>query len=166
MHPFIAEQLVASHQTDLHEAARHHRFVMAARAATARTPRTRLRWPLRVSGVLLLGITLIAFTDASAVFGSSLSRPAVRPEWVTLVGFTPEAEERIRFEPGASRFWPAGEHIVGVAVVAGSLTVYGPAGERTVYTAGDGYAAGWTGYRAENETADPVEISVTRHARP
>lgn len=59
-----------------------------------------------------------------------------------------------------------GRKIVAVAVVAGTLTVYGPAGERHVYTAGDRYSAGRSAYRTVNETDDPVESSVTSHAQP
>jgi len=46
------------------------------------------------------------------------------------------------------------------------LTVYGADGERRVYAAGEGYAAGWTTYRTVNETDEPVETLVTNHVRP
>jgi hypothetical protein len=46
------------------------------------------------------------------------------------------------------------------------LSVYGPAGERRVYIAGEGCAAGWAAYRTVNETDEPVETVVTTHVRP
>ncbi len=166
MHPFVAEQLMADHQARAHEAARHSRLVRSVTAARPRSARAEFPRHLRLAAVLALGATLLAFTDANAVFDPRPSKPGVSTEPVTLVGLARSGEERIVYEPGASRAWAAGEHIVAVAVVAGALTVYGPAGERHVYTAGEGFAAGWTPYRTVNETDDQVETMVTSHVRP
>lgn len=166
MHPFVAEHLVADHQARAHEAARQSRLVRSVSTARPRSPRAQFSWPSRLAAVLVLGVTLLAFTDANALFDSGPSRPGVRTKSVTLVGLTPLGVERVDYEPGASRAWAANEHIVAVAVVAGMLTVYGPADERHVYTAGEGYAAGWTAYRTVNETEEPVETWVVSHARP
>lgn len=166
MHPFVAEQLVSHHQARAHDAARHSRLVKAVASCRPRRARARFSRSVQVAAVLVLGLTLIGITGGTADPDSGPSGPGVRTDSVTLVGLTPEAVERVSYAPGAARDWPAGEHVVGVAVVAGTLTVYGPGSQRHVYTAGQGYAAGWTAYRTVNETDEPVETWVTSHAQP
>jgi hypothetical protein len=65
-----------------------------------------------------------------------------------------------------SRTWSAGPEIVAVKVLSGRLSVYGADGERRVYVAGDGYAAGSVAYRTANETDELVETLVTHHVGP
>jgi hypothetical protein len=112
-------------------------------------------------------VPLIAFSnvDVKANSGAPPSGPGAPAKPAALIGFTPEPVERVDYERGATRAWPAGEHIVTVAVRTGRLTVYGPAGERQVYVAGETYTAGWTAYRTVNETNAIVETLLTRHSR-
>ena len=132
--------------------------------------RTEARRALRPLAVLpaavALALTLAVVTDAKATRDAPPSTSSTRGEAVTLVGLTPQGKERVAYEPGASRSWSPNERIVGVAVLSGRLTVYGPGDERQVYGAGEGYAAGWMAHRTVNETDDPVETLVTSHAHP
>jgi hypothetical protein len=132
----------------------------------ARTEVRRALRPLAViSAAVALAITLAVVAYATAR-GDSPSRSDAGADTVTLVGLTPQSEERVAYEPGASRSWSVRQQVVGVAVVSGTLTVYGPAGDRQVYRAGDGFAAGWMTHRTVNETDDPVETLVTQFSAP
>ena len=168
MHPFIAEQLVADRRAQALADADHSRLVRAV--ATDRPGGARLplepRWRHRLGlGVLGLVAAVVAFAAGPAESGHYPSS-RLRVEPITLVGLTPVASEHLSYEPGASRIWPAGPEIVGVKVLSGRWSVYGPDGERRVYVAGEGYAAGWAAYRGVNETDEPVETLVTTHVRP
>ena len=132
----------------------------------ARTEARRALRPLAIvpaAVALAVAVALMTYASASGEAARSSSVPTER---VTLVGLTPQSEERVAYEPGASRSWSSSERIVGVAVLSGTLTVYGPSGERQVYAAGEGFAAGWMAHRTANETGDPVETLVTSHRRP
>ena len=109
---------------------------------------------------------MAALVSYASPGGEAPSASSASSESVTLVGLTRENDERVAYAPGTSRSWPASRHMLGVTVLSGQLTVYGPAGERQVYGAGDGFAAGWMAHRAVNETHDPVETLVTRFAAP
>ena len=169
MHPFIAEQLVADRHAQALADAHHSRLV---RAVTANRPDgvrppLRPRWRRRLGvGVLGLAAAVVTFAAGPADSGSDRSTPRLRAEPTTLVGLKAIASEHVSYEPGASRMWPAGPDIVGVKVLSGHLTVYGTDGERRVYVAGEGYAAGWAAYRTVNETDEAVEILVPNHVRP
>ena len=132
----------------------------------ARTEARRALRPLAIvpaaCALALLG-ALVTYAPAS---GEAPAKVSTRTEAVTLVGLTPGGVERVAYAPGASRSWSASERIVGVAVLSGTLTLYGPTGERQVYAAGEGFAAGWMAHRAANETDDPVETLITSHRRP
>jgi hypothetical protein len=169
MHPFIAEQLVADRRAQALAEAHHRRLV---RAVTANRPGgvrqpLRPRWRHRLGvGVLGLVAAVVTFAAGPAGSGSDRSTPRLRAEPTTLVGLKAIASEQVSYEPGASRMWPTAPEIVGVKVLSGRLSVYGTDGERRVYVAGEGYAAGWAAYRTVNETDQPVEALVTTHVRP
>lgn len=105
----VTEQLLAYHQARAQEAARHSRLIRSVTAARPRSARARFSWLLRLAAVVALGVTLVRYTDANAVFDSSPSRPGVSTESVTLVGLTPLGVERVTYEAGASREWAADE---------------------------------------------------------
>lgn len=108
----------------------------------------------------------MALAAGPAQSGFGPSTPRLRAEPITLVGLKATAFEYVSYEPGASRAWEAGPEIVGVKVLSGRLSVYGTDGQRRVYIAGEGYAAGWAAYRTVNETDGLVETLVTKHVRP
>lgn len=169
MHPFIAEQLVADRHTQALADAHHSRLVRAATATRPDGDRPRLgpQWRHRLGvGVLGLVAAVVAFAAGPAESDPYPSTSRVRAEPITLVGFGAIASERVSYEPGASRTWSAGPGIVGVKVLSGRLSVYGADGERRLYIAGEGYAAGWAAYRTVNETDELVETLVTNHVRP
>ena len=169
MHPFIAEQLVADRQAQALADAHESRLVRVAKSspqATARPP-SELRWRHRLGvGILGLIAAIVTFAGGPAESGANPSTSRLRPEPVTLVGLKATGSEHVSYVPGASRTWSAGPDIVGVRVLSGRLSVYGTDGERRVYVAGEGYAAGWVGYRTANETDELVETVVTNHVRP
>ena len=105
--------------------------------------------------LLAAGLAVLAVTNQGH------SRETGAP--VTLVGLQVLRTEKVALAPGASRAWPAGDRVQGVAVVSGRVTVYGSTGDRAVYGAGQGFAAGWEPYRMVNETDSPVELLVTFH---
>jgi hypothetical protein len=169
MHPFIAEQLVADRRAQALADAHHSRLVRAVAADPPGGARPRLgpRWRHRL-GVGILGLAAAVVTLAAAPAESG-SYPSTSRHWgepITLVGLRAIASDHVSYEPGASRTWSAGPEIVGVKVLSGRLSVYGADGERRVYIAGEGYAAGWAAYRTVNETDEPVETVVTTHVRP
>jgi hypothetical protein len=168
MHPFIAEQLIADRRAQALADARHSRLV---RAVAAHRPGDDRRlgppWRQRL-GVAILGLVAAIATFAAGPAQSSPhpSTSRLRAEPVSLVGLRATASEHVSYAPGTSRTWSAGPEIVAVKVLSGRLSVYGPDGERRVYLAGDGYAAGWVAYRTVNETDELVETLVTNHVRP
>lgn len=169
MHPFIAEQLVADRRAQALADAHNSRLVRAAAVNQPGGARPRLspRWRHRLGvGILGLIAALVTFAGGPAESGANPSTSRLRPEPVTLVGLEATGSEHVSYEPGASRTWPARPDIIGVRVVSGRLSVYGADGERRVYVAGEGYAAGWVGYRTVNETDELVETVVTNHVRP
>ena len=169
MHPFIAEQLVADRRAQALADAHHSRLVRAAAVNRPGGARRRLgpQWRHRLGvGILCLVAGIATFAAGSAESGPYPSASRLRTEPVTLVGLKATGSDHVSYEPGASRTWPAGPDIVGVNVLSGRLSVYGADGERRVYVAGDGYAAGWVAYRTVNETDEPVETVVTNHVRP
>ena len=168
MHPFIAEQLVADRHVRLLADADHNQRVRAVGAGRPGAAPTAI-WPrwFRRLGIGALGVVgaLVAFAGPPAE-----SRPNSPPspsgaEVATLVGFTPHASERVAYAPGASRAWAPGQTVT-VRVLSGCLSVYDDSsGQRRIYAAGEGYAAGWAPYRAVNETDQEVETLVTTHAQ-
>lgn len=168
MHPFIAEQLVADRRAQALADADHSRLVRAVvnRPGGARPPLGPWWRHHLGAGILGLVAAIATFAAGPAESGPNPSMSRLRPEPVTLVGLTATGTEHVSYEPGASRTWSAGPEIVGVKVLSGRLSVYGPEGERRVYIAGEGYAAGWAAYRAVNETDVRVETLVTNHGRP
>lgn len=169
MHPFIADQLVADRRAQALADAHHSRLVRAVVANRPRSVRPPMlpRWRHRL-GVGALGLVAAIVTFAGGPAESDLypATSGPRAEPITLVGLRATASKHVSYEPGASRTWSAGPEVVGVKVLSGRLSVYGPEGERRVYIAGEGYAAGWAAYRTVNETAGPVETLVTTHVRP
>ena len=169
MHPFIAEQLVADRRAQALADAHHSRLVRAAAASTpsGTRPQSGPRWRHRLRvGILGLVAAIVAFAAGPAESGPYPSTSRLRAEPITLVGLRAIASEQVSYEPGASRTWSAGPEIVAVKVLSGRLSVYGADGERRVYIAGEGYAAGWAEYRTVNETDEHVETLVTNHVRP
>ena len=126
------------------------------------------RWRRRLGmGTLGLAAAIVAtFGSGPTQSGPDLSMYRLASEPMTLVGLRARASEDVSYEPRASRTWSPGPHVVGVKVLSGRLTVYGGDGERRIYVAGEGYAAGWAGYRTVNETDERVETLVTNHVRP
>lgn len=171
MHPFVAEQLVADRRAQALADAHQSRLVRATAAkqplgATAR-PRLEPRWCCRLtSGTIALAATLVAFFSSPVESSPGHSTSPLEVESINLVGLRVIASERLSYEPGASRTWSPGPQIVGVKVLSGRLTVYGPNGQRRIYVAGEGYAAGWAAYRTVNETDQRVETLVTDQVRP
>lgn len=169
MHPFIAEQLVADRRSQALAGAYRSRLVRAVPADLPGGDRSRLgpRWRHRLGvGILGLVAAIVTFAAGPAESGPYPSMSRLRTEPITLVGLRATASEHVYYEPGASRTWSAGRDVVGVKVLSGRLSVYGTDGERRVYIAGEGYAAGWAASRTANETAEPVETLVTTHVRP
>ena len=168
MHPFIAEQLVADRHAQLLAEADHSRLVRAAAADRPLAAQAAVwpRWRFRLGvGTLALVAGLLSFASTPAESRPHSSPSQLGSDHVTLVGLRPDAAEPVSYAPGASRTWPPGRAIIGVKVLSGRLTVYGAEGERRVYVAGEGYAAGWAAYRTVNETDAPVETLVTNHVR-
>lgn len=169
MHPFIAEKLVADRRAQALAEAHHSRLVRAVTANRLVGDRPRLgpRRRHRLSvGILGLVAAVVTFAGGQAESGPNHSTSRLGAEPITLVGLRVTASDHVSYEPGASRTWPAGPEIVGVKVLSGRLSVYGTDGERRVYIAGEGYAAGWASYRTVNETEELVETLVTNHVRP
>jgi hypothetical protein len=169
MHPFIAEQLVADRRAQALADARHSRLVRAVAANRPGGARPRLgrQWRQRLgAGVLGLAAAIVALAAGPAESGPYPSTSRLRAEPITLVGLKATASEQVSYQPGASRTWSPGPEIVGVKVLSGRLSVYGADGERRVYIAGDGYAAGWAAYSTVNETDELVETLVTNHVKP
>lgn len=169
MHPFIAEQLIADRRAQALADARQSRLVRAVATDRPGGAHLRLepRWRHRLGvGALGLVAAVVAFAGSPAQSGPYPSTSRLRAEPITLVGLTPVASEHVSYEPGGSRRWSAGPGIVGIKVLSGRLSVYGTGGERRVYTAGEGFAAGWAEYRTVNETDEQVETLVTNHVRP
>ena len=169
MHPFVAEQLVADRRAQALADAHHSRLVRAAAANRRRDAGpplgTRWRHRLCVATTALVAAT-VAFANGPAESRSDPSTSRVRGEAVTLVGLRATAFDQVSYDPGESRTWSAGPQVVGVKVLSGRLTVYGIDGERRVYAAGEGYAAGWAAYQTVNETYERVETLITNHVRP
>ena len=168
MHPYISEQLVADRRAQALADAHHSRLVRAVTDNRPGGTRPRLgpRWRHRLGvGILGLIAAIVTFAGGPAESGPSPSTSRLRPEPVTLVGLKATGSEHVSYEPGSFRTWSAGPDIVGVRVLSGRLSVYGADGERRVYVAGEGYAAGWVGYRTVNETDELVETVVTNHVR-
>ena len=168
MHPFIAEQLVADRRAQAFADAHQSRLVRACAANRPLVARPALgpRWRRRLCfGPIALAATLVVFASSPVESGPRSTSP-LEVEPITLVGLRAVASERVAYAPGASRTWSPGQHIVGVKVLSGRLTVYGTNGERRIYVAGEGYAAGWAAYRTVNETDHRVETLVTNHVRP
>jgi hypothetical protein len=169
MHPFTAEQLVADRRAQALADAHHSRLVRAVAVNRAPSVRSSMlpRWRQGL-GVGILGLLAAVLTLAGgpAESGANPSTSRPRPEPVTLVGLRAIASEHVSYEPGASRTWSAGPEVVRVKVLSGRLSVHGPNGERRVYVAGEGYAAGWADYRTVNATDQPVETLVTTHVGP
>ena len=169
MHPFIAEQLVADRRAQALAEAHQSRLVrtFAASRPLGARPRWGFRWRRRLCvGTVALVATVVTFASSPAESGPGQSTSPHEVEPITLVGLRAVASEHLSYEPGASQTWSPGPHIVGVKVLSGRLTVYGTNGERSVYAAGEGYAAGWAAYRTVNETDHRVETLVTNHVRP
>ena len=168
MHPFIAEQLVSQRRAQALADTDHSRVVRAAAAdPTLGARRQRLpgwRHCLGV-GALALVTAFATFVSSPAESGPDSSTSLLGAEPVTLVGLTPNAVEHVSYDPGMSRSWSPGRQIVAVKVLSGHLTISRANGERRVYVAGKGYAAGWAAYRAVNETDAPVETLVIRHVQ-
>ena len=169
MHPFIAEQLVADRRAQALTDANHSRLVQAVAVNQPGGARPSMlpRWRHRLGvGILGLLAAVVTFAGGPAESGPKPWTSRLRPEPVTLVGLKVTGTEHVYYEPGASRTWSAGPEIVGVKVLSGRLSVYDSDGERRVYIAGEGYAAGWAAYRTVNETDERVETVVTNHVRP
>ena len=169
MHPFIAEQLVADRRAQALADAHHSRLVRAVAANRPRGARPRLgpQWRHRLGvGILGLAAAVVTLAAGPANSGPYPSTSRLRAEPITLVGLRATASEHVSYQPGASRAWGAGSEILSVKVLLGRLSVYGANGERRVYIAGEGYAAGWAAYRTVNETDELVETLVTNHVRP
>lgn len=158
MHSSIAEQLIADRQAPALADAHRPRDTRPQRG-----PGWRHR--LFVGTVLLVSST-IAFARGPAESGSDPSTARLGTGAVTLAGLRATESEHVFYEPGASRTWSPGPHIIGVKVVSGRLTVYGIDGERRVYFAGEGYATGWAAHRTVNETDEAVETQVISHVGP
>lgn len=145
MHRSMAEQLIADR---------------LGRALARPGWRRRLR-----IGTTVLAAATVAFAGGPAEL---MSAPTGRhgTEAGTLVGLRAMESEPVFYAPGASRTWAPGPQTIAVKVISGRLSVYGVDGERWVYKAGEGYAAGWVAHRAVNETDERVETLVTNHVRP
>lgn len=100
-----------------------------------------------------------------AVLAAVAGAPAAEVGAPSLVGRSPERVETLAYAAGESRTWPAGAGVVATVVLAGRLSVYGPAGDGQAYEPGQGFAAGWAPYRTVNESSEPVRTLVTFHAR-
>ena len=171
MHPFVAEQLVADRRAQALADAHHSRLVRAvagdADAPGGERPWSKPRRGHRLGvGVLGLLAALVTIAAGPAGSGPDPSTSRLRAEPITLVGLRATASEDVSYEPGAFRTWSAGLGLVSVKVLSGRLTVYGTNGERRVYIAGEGYAAGWAANRTVNETDARVETLVGNHVEP
>ena len=124
--------------------------MVAIRQEDVRAGSTRLPLLLLAAGLAVLAVT-----------SQGHSRETDAP--VTLVGLQAQRTEAVALAPGASRTWPEGAGVQGVAVTSGWVTVYGSTGVGAVYGRGQGFAAGWEPYRIANETDSPVELVVTFH---
>ena len=160
MQPNMAEQVIADRKGQA-------LADVAGNSPRRARPQCRPWWRGRLGvGTTVLVAATLAFAGGRDESGSDPSSARLRNEAGTLVGLRATESERVFYEPGGSRSWSPGPQIIGVKVISGRVTVYGVDGERRVYIAGEGYAAGWAPHRAVNETDEPVETLVTHHARP
>lgn len=67
----------------------------------------------------------------------------------------------LTYDPHQVTGWHAHTGLHAVAVLAGSLTVYGPDCQAHRYGAGESYVGGLTAHLARNETDEPVRMAVT-----
>jgi quercetin dioxygenase-like cupin family protein len=65
------------------------------------------------------------------------------------------------YEPGADSGWHRHPGIHAVAILSGTLTIYDHACQPQTFAPGQSYVGGQEGHRVRNETAEPVEMSVT-----
>ena len=95
---------------------------------------------------------------APAAAAVAPSAPATE---ITISGPDGVAVHRMGYDPHGSSAWHRHSGLHAVAVLSGTLTIYGPDCQARRYAAGESYVGGQGVHLARNETDEHVEMSVT-----
>ncbi len=118
---------------------------------------------------LLLSVGLAGMLTATAALAWPSGRTSRAPEPapvapVALVATVTPSDIGVvtmTYEPGQSSGWHTHPGLHAVAVVSGTLTVYGPGCTPRTVGPGDSYVGGQELHVTRNETTAPVEMVVT-----
>ena len=132
------------------------------------------RWAGRRRPAILMAAGLVAAAIASltlvhqwspapgkASAGTRPPVPAPASPGVTLAGPADVTVQMAGYEPGQSSGWHAHTGMHAVMVLSGTLTFYDADCRRRTYGPGDTYVGGTDVHLAKNESATPVEMTVT-----
>lgn len=119
-------------------------------------------------GRLLVSLGLVGMLTATAALawpkapaGPATARRAEAPVVVADVNASDVGVVRMSYEPGQSSGWHSHPGVHAVAVVSGTLTVYGAECTPRNIGPGESYVGGQELHLTRNESAVPVEMVVT-----
>jgi quercetin dioxygenase-like cupin family protein len=121
---------------------------------------------LMAAGLVVAGIASLTLVHQSPAPGktSAGTRPPVpvlaSPD-LTLAGPADVTVQMAGYDPGQSSGWHAHTGMHAVMVLSGTLTFYDGDCRRRTYGPGDTYVGGTEVHLAKNESATPVEMTVT-----
>jgi quercetin dioxygenase-like cupin family protein len=116
-----------------------------------------------ISVTIVTGAVLLLMGTARREPTRALDAPAPPAKVAAIVISRPEEVEvhMSTYQPGQSSSWHRHTGLHAVAVVSGTLTVYGPDCQAHAYGPGEAYVGGQSVHLARNETDQPLEMAVT-----
>lgn len=122
------------------------------------------RFPMPARLLLWVGLAGMLTAAAALTWPSGRISRSPEPAPVALVETVTPADIAVvtmTYEPGQSSGWHTHPGLHAVAVVSGTLTVYGPTCSPLVIGPGESYVGGQELHVTRNEAAVPVEMVVT-----
>lgn len=129
--------------------------------AVRRSPVLLMATGLVVAGIASLTLVRQSPAPGMASAGTRPPVPAPASPGVTLAGPADVTVQMAGYEPGQSSGWHAHTGMHAVMVLSGTLTFYDDDCRRRTYGPGDTYVGGTDVHLAKNESATPVEMTVT-----
>lgn len=117
---------------------------------------------LVVAGLVVVGAVTAALLLPGADPGPAA--PAARPPatgGITVTGAEDVEVRMVTYLPGEASSWHRHPGLHAVAVLSGTLTVYGPDCQAQSFGPGQSYVGGQQAHLAQNSTGAPLEMAVT-----